>query len=173
MRNLFEHIYNRIKDLNFDQNELCRQYWLKLERLKADFSDQGALDMLTENIEWLINSNVIDSDTILSLGDEGMMNISRIFFSGDITSKDDQIILFKNAKAVVSGHSRVRCFDNSTCEAYDSSFVTAFHTSKVTCKNSKVVVFNNAKVDSKGLCLIEDYSEGKATINATKRDLVY
>lgn len=173
MRKLFDHIYNNIKDINFDENELCKQYWLKLERLKANFTDEGALYMLTENIEWLINSNVIDSDVILSLGDEKKMNEAGIYFTGTVVEKDIQLILFKKAKAIVSGHSRVRCFDNSTCEAYDSSFITAFHNSQVICKNSKVVAFNTGKVDSKGLCLIEDYSEGKAQINATKRDLVY
>ena len=173
MRKLFDHIYNTIKDINFDENELCKQYWFKLERLKANFTDEGALHMLNENIEWLINSDVIDSDVILSLGDEIKMNGAGIYFTGTVVEKDVQLILFKDAKAIVSGHSRVRCFDNSTCEAYDSSFITAFHNSQVTCKNSKVVAFGSSKVDSKGLCLIEDYSEGKAQINATKRDLVY
>jgi hypothetical protein len=173
MRKLFDHIYNTIKDINFDENELCKQYWFKLERLKANFTDEGALYMLQENIEWLINTKVIDSDVILSLGDEKKMNEAGIYFTGTVVEKDIQLILFKNAKAVVSGHSRVRCFDNSICEAYDSSFITAFHNSQVACKNSKVVAFNSASVQSKGLCLIEDYTEGRAVIKATKRDLVY
>lgn len=173
MRKLFDHIYNTIKDINFDENELCKQYWFKLERLKANFTDKGAVYMLTENIEWLINSNVIDSDVILSLGDEKKMNEAGIYFTGTIVEKDIQLILFKDAKAVVSGHSRVRCFDSSICEAYDSSFITAFNNSQVICKNSKVVAFGSVKVESKGLCLIEDYSEGKGLIKATKRDLVY
>lgn len=173
MRKLFDHIYNTIKDINFDKNELCKQYWFKLERLKANFTDEGGLHMLNENIEWLINSDVIDSDVIASLGNEKKMNEAGIYLTGTIVEKDIQLILFKNAKAIVSGHSRVRCFDKSTCEAYDSSFITAFHNSKVTCKNSKVVVFNSASVESKGLCLIEDYTEGKTVIKATKRDLVY
>lgn len=173
MRNLFDHIYSRIKEINFNENDLCKEYWLKLERLKANFTDEGALYMLKENIEWLINPKVIDSDIILSLGNESKMNAADIYFSGTVVEKDIQLILFKEAKAVVSGHSRVRCFDHSNCEAYDSSFVSAFHYSQVVSKNSKVVVFGNSTVVSKGLCLIENYSEGKASILATKRDLIY
>jgi len=173
MRTLFDHIYNSIKEINFDENELCKQYWFKLERLKANFTDQAALQMLFENIEWLMNSDVVDSDIILSLGDEKKMNDAGIFFSGTAVEKDCKLILFKDAKAIVSGHSQVRCFDNSICESYDSSFITAFHNSQIVSKNSKVVAFGSSKIHSKGLCLIEDYSEGKAEIQATNRDLVY
>lgn len=172
MIQLFNYIYSRIKEINFDENELCKQYWLKIERLNADFSDQAAIDLLFDNIEWLINSKVVDSTAIQKLGKNFLMNDAGIYFDGEVKVHNTQAILFKTAKATVTGHSRIRAFDNSEVEADDSTFVSAYHNSKVDAKNCKIQAFNNAQVKSRGFCLIEDYTEGGKIMSGAK-DLVY
>mgnify|MGYP003646037789 CR=1 FL=1 len=172
MKQLFNYIYSRIKEINFEENELCRQYWLKIERLNANFSDQAAIVLLFDNIEWLINSKVVNGLAIKKLGDLNLMAENGIYFEGDIVVKDSQAILFGTAKAKASGHSRIRAFDNSQVEADDSTFVSAYHNSKVNAKNCKIQAFNQVQVESRGFCLIEDYTE-LGSIEATVKDLVY
>ena len=166
MKQLFNYIYSRIKEINFEDNELCKQYWLKIERLNANFSDQVAIELLFDNIEWLINSKVVNSLAIKKLGDLNLMAENNIYFEGDILVKDAQAILFSTA------NSRIRAFDNSQVEADDSTFVSAYHNSKVNAKNCKIQAFNQVQVESRGFCLIEDYTE-LGTIEATVKDLVY
>ena len=172
MKQLFEYIYNRIKEINFDENELCRQYWLKIERLKANFSDQEAIELLFDNIEWLINSEVVTGAKIKELGDLDQMNYDGIYFEGKVKVHNRQAILFADTKATVTGHSKIRAFDHSQVEADDSTFVSAFHNSKVDGKNCKIQAFHQAQVTSRGFCLIEDYTEG-GKISSGSKDLVY
>lgn len=172
MRKLFERIFDKIKDTNFEENELCRKYWLKLKRLDVDYSDDKALELLFENMEWLISTNVVTSKEIRELGDLELMASAGIYFGFIGEFKDCNIILFGYSNVAVTGHSRVRCFDGSEVDADDSGFISAFQNSKVTAKNCKVVVFDQASVKSRGLCLIEDYTEG-GNITATDKDLVY
>lgn len=172
MKKLFDHIYSKIKDLNFEENELCRQYWLKLERLKDKFTDEAGIALLFDNIEWLIISEVVTGKDIEKLGDSEKLFDAGIYFGGCYEIKDDQAILFGDATAEVSGHSRIRCFDKSQVEAYDSTFITAFHKSKVSAKNCKIVAFHDAEITSKGFCLIEKYDDS-VKVEGTNKDLVY
>ena len=172
MRKLFDYIYDRIKEMNFEDNELCRQYWLKLERLKKDFTDEAGIAMLFENIEWLVNSGVITGQILQSFAKNEKFEDHGIYFTGEVTAKDCNIILFGNTVAEVSGHSRVRMFDNSICTAEDSSFISAYHQAKVSAKNCKIIAFDEAEVKSRGFCLIERYDES-VSVEAGGKDLVY
>jgi len=172
MIQLFNYIYSRIKEINFEENELCKQYWLKIERLNANFSDQAAIELLFDNIEWLINSEVLNSLTIKKLGNTLLMKEAGIYFEGHVKIHNGQAILFNCTKATVTGHSRIRAFDHSQVEADDSTFVSAYHNSKVDAKNCKIQAFHQAQVKSRGFCLIEDYTEG-GKIVAGAKDLVY
>ena len=172
MKQLFNHIYARIKEINFDENELCRQYWLKIERLKADFSDPAAIELLFDNIEWLINTEVVTGLALKKLGNALLMKEAGIHFEGEVKIHNGQAILFGDTKAIVTGHSRIRAFDQSQVEADDSTFVSAYHNSKVDAKNCKIQAFDQVKVKSRGFCLIEDYTDGGKILSGAK-DLVY
>lgn len=172
MKQLFNHIYSRIKEINFEENELCKQYWLKIERLNANFSDQAAIELLFDNIEWLINTEVVNSLAIKKLGNILLMKEAEIHFKGEVNIHNGQAILFGDTKAIVTGHSRIRAFDNSTVEVDDSTFISAYHNSKVDAKNCKVQAFHQAQITSRGFCLIEDYTNG-GKIEAGAKDLVY
>lgn len=172
MKQLFNHIYSRIKEINFEENELCKLYWLKIERLNANFSDTAAIELLFDNVEWLINTEVVTSLAIKKLGNTLLMKEAGIYFEGEVKVHNRQAILFGDAKAIVTGHSRIRAFDNSTVEADDSTFVSAYHNAKVDAKNCKIQAFNKAQVKSRGFCLIEDYTDGGKIVSGSK-DLVY
>lgn len=172
MKQLFNYIYSRIKELNFEENELCRQYWLKIERLNANFSDEAAIELLFDNIEWLINSNVINGWDLIGEGREDLLIQNGIYFQGEVKIHNSQAILFNCTKATATGHSRIRAFDHSELEADDSTFVSAYHNSKVNAKNCKIQAFHQAQVTSRGFCLIEDYTEG-GKISSGAKDLVY
>ncbi|WP_167596629.1 hypothetical protein [Leeuwenhoekiella sp. ZYFB001] len=172
MKQLFNHIYSRIKEINFEENELCKQYWLKIERLNANFSDQDAMELLFDNIEWLINTEVVTGLALKKLGNGLLMKEAGIYFGGEVKIHNRQAILFGDTKAIVTGHSRIRAFDNSEVEADDSTFVSVYHNSKVDAKNCKIQAFNKAQVKSRGFCLIEDYTDGGKIVSGSK-DLVY
>lgn len=172
MRELFNYIYNQIKERNFAESDLCKMYGLKLERLNNDYTEEAARALLVENIEWLVNTGVISGAELRGFATDFEFSKSDIYFEGEVIVKDKQIILFGTASAKVSGHSRVRMFDTSTCEAYDSSFISCFGKSYVKAKNCKIIAFNETVVESLGFCLIEKYDES-VRVAATSKDLVY
>jgi uncharacterized protein YggL (DUF469 family) len=175
MNELFLFIYNQIKTGKFQSVEVCREYGYKLERLKKSFDLEEFQRLLFLNIEWLINGGVITPDQLREFykGREFTFQKSGFIFEGSVEGKDAKLVLFGNASAEVSGHSRVIAFEDSSVEAYDSSFITAYNRAKVKARDSKIIAFHTSEVESLGLCLIERYDNGVKVIADPVKNFVY
>ena len=172
MKKVFEYIYDKIKAMRMEETNLCRLYSIKLEKLKANYTDAAAMEMLRDNIEWMVTMNIINGEELRSLSLDFEFAKHDFYFEGNVLVKDAKAVLFGTANAKISGHSLVKMFEDSKCDADDSGFIIAFDNANVTAKNCKVVAFGNSTVTSRGLCLIENYDK-TVTVNSTHRDFVY
>jgi len=171
MRELFNLFLSRIEPI---QSDVCKDYWYKLKRLEGNYTNAQAAALLFDNIEWIIKKGIVNPSEIEKMVNHDLLAQFNIHFFGRVNCKDNQCILFGDAIANVSGFSRVRMFDNSQCFAEDSTFISAYDQSMVDAKNCKILAFDSCTVNSRGFCLIEDYTDGNGTFKIDiKKDLKY
>lgn len=145
MKNKFNIIYNRLVALKLDENILCAEFWKKIINLQVNFDEEACWKLTFDNIEWLINSGVLNTTEFKEWFDEKELSDHNIFISGQIQINDKVAIGMGNAKIVSTGHSKVILFDTAHCDAFDSSFVKGFHNSSFDVKECMGEAFNNCK----------------------------
>ena len=159
MEKHFISVYKRLKKRKFDKNILCREYWFKIERMKANFDESKCWDFFFDNIEWLINSGVITTDDIVTWFTEEELDAHNIFSSGTHDIKDKKAIAIKNAEIKATGHSRIIAFDRAKIIGFDSTFVTGFNFSEITVTDCMAYGAHECKIFAKGYSKVEAFDQ--------------
>lgn len=163
MQQVLNEILKRLKAVNFDEDILCKEYWLKLLRLSENFNEQHAWTMLIDNIEWLVNTGTIKTKelqewfTLQELEAHGI-------YSGKATVNNGVAIGIGNATIEAFRHSRVVLFDFATCTAFDTSFVKGFDNSQMELNNCVGDAFNKCKVTAKDHSKVEAWDSADVTL---------
>lgn len=155
MRNYLDIIIERLKKTELESNTVCTEYWRKIADLKENFNEKDFWYLLTNNIEWLINTKTITTNELIRWFTPEELNANNIFIAGEHKIKNGFAIGIAEAKIEASGHSRIILFDNAHCEAFDTTFVTGFNDSSMDLKNCVGEAFNNCKVIAKDFAKVE------------------
>lgn len=161
METKFNIVFKRLKEAKLDENILCSEFWRKIIALSKKFNEKDCWDLTVENIEWLINTNTITTDDLISWFTEEELVAHNIFVSGHHEIKDDFAIGIKTAVIEAVGHSKIILFDHATCEAYDTSFVKVFNNSIVHLNNCVADAFHNSRVIAKDFSKVEAWDDVK------------
>lgn len=168
MKKAFLTVYNQLKALSVDENILCSEFWLKVIRLKENFNEKEAWNLLKENIQWLMINKVINTNQLKDWFDSSELANNGIYIEGHIVCKDEFIIGLGSAAINASGHSRIILFDKAVADCYDTTFVSGYNLSSFTLNDCIGEAFDNAKVTAQGYakaelwgesnCIAENYS---------------
>ena len=146
MESKFRVVLKKLKDAKLDENILCSDFWRKIIALSKNFNEADCWNIIADNIEWLINTDTITSDDLVSWFTQKQLNEHNIYSIGKHKIVNEIAIGIKDVKFEASGHSRIVLFDNAFCEAFDTSFITGFQNSSFEVKNCTGEAFGNCKV---------------------------
>jgi len=159
MKKAFNIVFDRLKEKSVDQNVLCAPFWRKVMKLKDDFKEEDAWELLLDNIEWMINMEVISTAELLEWFSYEELVTHRIYSSGDVLCNNDRCIGIGSAHIKATGHSRVVLFDKASCDAYDSTFVSGYHNSYMKINDCVGNAFHNCKSQVRGYGKLESWSK--------------
>lgn len=161
MKDKFDMFFERLKEINFSENTLCKEFWLKLKSLHQNFDESACWDLLVSNIEWVINTGSLTTDELTSWFSPQDLAKHNIFSNGVIEINSGLAIGIGKAKIKATGHSRVILFDKAECEAFDTTFVSGFNESTIVLKNCNADAFHNCKVTAKDFSKVEAWGDSK------------
>lgn len=160
MKEHFLTVFNRLKAASLSENILCKEFWLKIIKLKENFNEADCWELVVDNIEWLINTNTVTSKELSQWFTKEELSEHGIYHSGNYRISNSRAIAFNNVEIEAVNHSRVILFDRAKCRAFDNSFVTGFNESTIELKNCSADVFHKCRVTA------TDFSKVEAWDNA-------
>lgn len=163
MKEKLNEVIDRLKAANLDQDVLCKPYWLKLLKLQNDFNHQAAWNLLTQNIEWMINTGTITTTELREWFSDEELSAHNIY-TGQAKVNNGFGIGIGNAKIEATGHSRVVLFDFALCEAFDTSFVTGFDNTQMELTNCVGNAFGKCKVLAKDHSKVEAWDSADVAL---------
>ncbi|MBD0822644.1 hypothetical protein [Aestuariibaculum marinum] len=164
MRKHFETVYKRLIEANLSENTLCKEFWMKIKKLHANFNEEDCWSLLVENIEWCINTGTMTTEDLIKWFTPDQLNAHGIYISGNIKINSGFAIGIGDVCIEAVGHSKVILFDTAICKAFDTSFVKGFHESSMEINNCVGEAFNFCNVIAKDFSKIEAWDD--ATVEA-------
>ena len=168
MKKIFEIVYSRLLKVK-EIGKLCPDFWRKIQILKVNYNEDACWLLLTQNIEWILNTkehyqldfDLLSTNEIKEWFSSFDLEAHNIYFKGEITVNNGFAIGLGEAKINATGHSKVILFDNATAECYDTSFVFGYNQSSFVVNDCIGNAFHNCKSQAKGLSIIESWSSIK------------
>lgn len=170
MKEAFLGVYQVLKQMSTDPDLLCVQFWLKIKKLHDNYDEQAVWELMFDNMEWLIHTNVLTSEYLINNFTLEELASHNIFFQGKTIIKNEKAILFGTAIAEVSGHSLIVQFEQSESICYDTTFVKLFDQSKATVRGCMAEAFNESIVIGDGYSRIEAWDD--VTVSSKESDFV-
>lgn len=167
MKEAFETVYLKLKQMSLDKNILCREFWLKIIALNENFDEAACWELVIENIEWLINTKTVSSYQLCQWFTKEELSSHGIYTEGKHRISNAKAIGIADAQIEAMGHSRVILFDRAMCRAFDNTFVTGFNDSAIELKNCCADAFHKCRVTA------TDFSKVEAWDNATVKAETY
>lgn len=161
MKQHFETVYLRLKNIALDKNILCSEFWKKIIALRNDFNEKEAWRLTVGNIQWLVNSKVIATDDLVKWFGIDTLIENNIYIDGDVLVKDAFAVGLQNARIKAVGHSRIILFDNAHADCFDTTFLSAHQRSTATLLDCSGELFDNASCDAKGYAKVEAWQESR------------
>ena len=166
MEDKFLIVYERLKVLRLDQNVLCKEFWLKVQDLKNNFDEKVCWEMVTHNIEWLLNGrkhfnldfDILSSEELTEWFNEEELNTIGIYSKGKHKVKNGKFVGIGNCELEVSGHTEVVLFDNAFADCYDTTFCKAHDNSTFKVNDCIAHAFGNSKGRAVGTSIIENWT---------------
>ncbi len=168
MKKVFEIVYERLLKVK-EVGKLCPEFWGKIQYLKNNYSEKDCWQMLTQNIEWILNSkeyykldfDILTTEEIKEWFSSFELEVNNIYCKGEIAVNNGYAIGLGEAKINATGHSKILLFDKATAECYDTSFVSGYNQSTFTVHDCIGSAFHECKAHAKGLSIIESWSKIK------------
>lgn len=169
MKNKFDIVFNRLKEVKLNENVLCKVFWLKILKLHQNFNEVECWQLMTENISWLfkakqhfgIDIDIMTSNEIREWFTEEELNAHNIYSKGKHHVSNAQVIGLGDVKLEVDGHSEVFLFDNSFGDCGDTTFVKGYDNSTFVVSDCIGNAFENCNSEAKGLSIIENWTNNK------------
>lgn len=158
MKRVFETVFDRLREKSLDTNVLCAPFWRKVLKLKEEFDEGEAWELLLDNIEWMINMEVISTTELLNWFLSEELESHGIYFKGDVLVNNDRCIGIGKAHIKATGHSRVVLFDKASCDAYDTTFVSGYNHSFMRINDCVGNAFHSCKAQVRGYGKLESWS---------------
>lgn len=161
MKEHFETVFKRLKDASLSKNILCKEFWLKIIKLKENFNKDECWKLVIENIEWLINTKTVTSYELTQWFSKEDLLEHGIYVEGKHKINNSRAIAFNNVEIEAVNHSRVILFNQAKCKAFDNSFVTGFNESSIELKNCSADAFNKCRVKATDFSKVEAWDEAE------------
>lgn len=178
MQNKFNIVFDRLKEIKIDENVLCKPFWIKVLRLHNNFNEKDCWELMTKNIDWLLNAkkhhglniDILTSSELIDWFTEKELNANNIYISGEVEINDGYAIGLGNVKIDAIGHSQILLFDNASADCYDTTFVFGYDNSQFTVNDCMGSAFGNCMSEAKGVSLIDNYTTNE--VSKSSRSLV-
>lgn len=167
MNKAFNIIYAKVKEMSSDENLLCKEFWLKVSRLKEKYDEEIAWELFLSNFQWLMSKNIISSRELIKWFNQEELNKRKIYTNGVTEIKDNFAIGLFNSEIIAKGHSRVILFDSSDAKCYDSTFATANNNAKLELNDCTGEAFNDSTV------VVNEYGKVELWDNTKCKSLHY
>ncbi len=161
MKDKLEIVYQRLLKAKLNENILCSKFWKNIVRLRKNFSEDAAWQMLTEHIIWMINTKTISTADLLAWFSESELNTHHIYSKGKHRVLNARATAIGNAKIEAVGHSFIVLFDNAQCNAYDTTFVKGFNNTHFVLNNCTGEAYENCTFEAKDFSKVEAWDNAK------------
>lgn len=169
MRDKFQIVFNRLKEVKLDENILCRPFWKKILQLQENFNEQECWDLLTENIAWLLKAKDffgIDTEILTTLEliewfTEKELNAQGIYSKGDHHLSNTQVIGIGDVYLDIDGHSEVTLFDKAHANCGDTTFVKGYDNTSFVVNDCIGNAFENCEAEAVGISIVENWSKNE------------
>ncbi|MBS9774579.1 MAG: hypothetical protein KGV59_05415 [Tenacibaculum sp.] len=168
MKEKFDIVFNRLKEVKIDENILCKEFWLKVYRLHKNFNEEECWKLMFDNIQWLLKAksvfdipvDIMTSKELQEWFTEEELNKHNIYSKGKHELSNVQCVGLANVELEVSGHSEVILFDNAKAEVYDTSFVKGYDNCYFEVNDCIGNAFENCSARAFGTSIIENFGNG-------------